>query len=84
MSETLDAIRLERLKHLRDLQRQSAKIKHVVARYYDDPIAFTRDCIDWNGPGLASYQEDVIDTLSRRKRVAVRGPHGLGKALSPR
>lgn len=80
MSETLDAIRLERLRHLRDLQRQSAKIKHVVAKYYYDPIAFAADCIDWQGPGLTVYQEEVLDILSGKKRCAVRGPHGLGKS----
>src|ERR1700733_14168029 len=80
MTSTLDDVRLDRLKYLRDLQRKSAKIKHVVAQYYDDPIAFTRDCVNWGGSGLVEYQEDVIDTLARCKRVAVRGPHGLGKS----
>jgi len=49
------------------------------ARYYDDPLGFCADCIDWRGEGLTAYQQDVIGSLPERKRIAVRGPHGLGK-----
>jgi len=47
-----------------------------------DPVAWARDVIDW-GPtgGLTPYQNDVLNALPTKKRVAVRGPHGLGKAL---
>jgi hypothetical protein len=31
------------------------------------------------GDGLTDYQEETAAQLPRRKRVAVRGPHGLGK-----
>ena len=50
-----------------------------VARYYHDPLGFAADCIDWRGDGLTAYQQDVIGSLPERKRIAVRGPHGLGK-----
>lgn len=50
-----------------------------VARYYDDPLGFAADCIDWRGEGLTAYQQEIIGELPNRKREAVRGPHGLGK-----
>jgi hypothetical protein len=70
----------DRLRYLLELQRQAARIKHGITRYYDDPVGFARDCINWDdGEGLTEYQEEVLDSIPRRKRVAVRGPHGLGK-----
>jgi hypothetical protein len=78
--ETLATIRLERLRYLRDLKRRQAQVKHDVARYYDDPLGFAADCIDWRGDGLAAYQQEIIGSLATRKRTAVRGPHGLGKS----
>lgn len=80
MAATLAGQRLERLRYLRDLQRQAAQVKKGVARYYDDPVGFAADCIDWRGDGLTAYQQDIIGSLPGKKRVAVRGPHGLGKS----
>lgn len=78
----------DRLRYLLELQRRAARIKSRVARYYDDPLAFAADCIDWHGTGgLTGYQEDIIGGLPHRKREAVRGPHGLkdwAKAVSQR
>lgn len=71
--------RLERLRYLRDLKRQQAQVKHDVVRYYDDPLGFAADCIDWRGEGLTAYQQEIVGELPARKREAVRGPHGLGK-----
>ena len=70
----------DRLRYLLELERRAAKIKHGIARYYDDPVGFAHDCIDWgDGDGLTEYQEEILGSIPRRKRVAVRGPHGLGK-----
>jgi hypothetical protein len=77
---TLAEQKLERLRYLRDLQRQAEQVKKGVARYYDDPVGFARDCIDWRDDGLTGYQEEVVGSLPEKKRVAVRGPHGLGKS----
>jgi hypothetical protein len=42
-----------------------------------------RDCIIWkDGQQLAFYQEEIMQKLVERKRVCVRGPHGLGKSAS--
>jgi hypothetical protein len=75
-------MRLDRLRRLRDLQREAERINRGVARYYDDPVGFARDCIDWHGDGLTGYQQEIIGELPSRKRIAVRGPHGLGKGCT--
>jgi hypothetical protein len=49
-------------------------------RYRDDPAAFVRECITWRpGEGPTDYQLEILDQLVARRRVAVRGPHSLGK-----
>ena len=79
---TLAAMKLERLRYLRDLQQRASQVKHDVARYYDDPLGFAADCIDWRADGgLTAYQQEIIGGLPEKKRLAVRGPHGLGKSL---
>lgn len=70
------------LKALRDrLYAQRARMTSQRAlRYMRDPAGWARDALRWEeGQGLTAYQEDVISALPGRKRVAVRGPHGLGK-----
>lgn len=50
-------------------------------RYYRDPVAWARDVIAWPaGEGLTAYQQDALGSLPSKRRVAVRGPHGLGKS----
>lgn len=81
MAKTLDELKLERLRELKRLRDEASRVSAKVAQYYDDPIGFAADCIDWNGrSGLTSYQLDVLSKLQQEHRVAVRGPHGLGKS----
>lgn len=48
--------------------------------YWDDPAGFARDCLVWaDDQGCVDYQLDVLGSLVKHHRVAVRGPHGLGK-----
>ena len=50
------------------------------ARWYDDPVGFADQCIAWpDGRGLTAYQRDVLAAIPVKRRVSVRGPHGLGK-----
>lgn len=50
------------------------------SQFHDSPTMFAQDCIDWRDTtGLTSYQTEILDAVPREKRVAVRGPHGLGK-----
>jgi hypothetical protein len=47
-----------------------------------DPVKWAEDVIAWpEGQSLAPYQADSIGALPAKRRIAVRGPHGLGKAL---
>lgn len=47
-----------------------------------DPVGWARDCIAWEpGEGLTPYQGDILGALPAQRRVAVRGPHGLGKTM---
>ncbi len=49
-------------------------------KYFDDPVGFSRDCIDWGEQdGLSPYQEQAAQMLDEHRRATVRGPHGLGK-----
>ncbi len=94
MADTLASLTLERLRRLRTLQERKTAIESSVQRgvqiYYTDPVGFARDCIRWpEGRFLTAYQQDVLTTLGtpkpgvdvHRSRVAVRGPHGLGKCV---
>jgi hypothetical protein len=51
----------------------------TAARYYNDPVAFIDECVDFGDGTLTAYQRDVLAALPVKRRVAVRGPHGLGK-----
>jgi len=81
---TLADVKAAKLAELRryraEYERRQGQVKHDVVRYYNDPLGFAADCIDWRGEGLAAYQQEIIGELSARKREAVRGPHGLGKS----
>ena len=49
-------------------------------QYRHDPLAFIHDCIQFKeGQAPTDYQDEVAAELITRKRVSVRGPHGLGK-----
>lgn len=52
-------------------------------KYHDDPAGFMRDCIRWNhGQGPTDYQLRNAELLVEKHRLAIRGPHGLGKTGS--
>lgn len=52
----------------------------TVERFYSDPVGFIDTCVDFGaGKGLTDYQRDILHHLPGERRVAVRGPHGLGK-----
>jgi hypothetical protein len=52
-------------------------------RYYSDPAGFAQNCIDWGKEGgLTAYQNEILSALPVKRRVAVRGPHGLGKSTT--
>ncbi len=70
---------------LEELEQLKAKVAAVrgkgVASYIHDPVGFVKNCVKFKpGQGLADYQAEILQTLQRDKRVAVRGPRGLGKS----
>jgi hypothetical protein len=70
--------RLEAYLEARERKRRASAQK--MSLYYNDPVAFVHDCISFpEGQGLTAYQEEVMSELPIQKRVAQRGPHGLGK-----
>lgn len=56
--------------------------------FYDDPVGFVDEFVDFGKaakgtePGLTAYQREVMARVPREQRVAVRGPHGLGKTTT--
>lgn len=49
-------------------------------KYRDDPAGFVRECFLWREDEQPSaYQIKALEQIPKRKRVCIRGPHGLGK-----
>jgi hypothetical protein len=77
LQEQLD--RLRRLRQLKGREREQEVAE--VRRYLYDPVGYIDRYILWKpGQGLTGYQEEIAASLPKKKRVAVRGPHGLGKS----
>jgi hypothetical protein len=59
-----------------------------ISAFYDDPVGFMDEFVIWpapppgQDPGLTDYQRECMGELVTQKRIAVRGPHGLGKTAS--
>lgn len=66
---------------LQEAETQKAKYQRWQERYRYDPAAFAVDCFHWHrvNDKPTKYQKDILGKLVERKRVAIRGPHGLGK-----
>jgi hypothetical protein len=83
--EAVAAIRVQlaRLAALRDLKEAEREAEAADARrYLYDPVGWITRYILWRPEqGLAPYQEDILTALANHKRVAARGPHGLGKSM---
>ena len=63
------------------LRIAAARLRLTVSGdWYDDPVGWATHCIAWPaGQSLTPYQEECLQALVEHRRVAVRGPHGLGK-----
>ena len=73
--------KIRRLAELRGLVAEARRNQPPSrSPYHDSPSRFAAECINWRGsPGLTPYQAEILDAVPTHKRVAVRGPHGLGK-----
>ncbi len=55
--------------------------RRVTGLYRTDPVAFVHDCFRWDGDdGPQPYQDEILAEFYRRRRVAVRAPHAVGKS----
>ncbi|MFM9590727.1 hypothetical protein ACKI16_29495 [Streptomyces scabiei] len=73
------------LRALRDRvqRKRSEKTTRRAVRYLYDPVGWAHDVIDWrDDEGLATYQDEILAAIPVHKRVAARGPHGLGKTAT--
>ena len=53
----------------------------MATKFYNDPVGWSAACLHWPvGQNLTAYQAEILAAVPREKRVAVRGPHGLGKS----
>ena len=49
-------------------------------KYWEDPVGFVEDCFVWQLDLYpVKYQIESLAKFTTEKRIAVRGPHGLGK-----
>ncbi|MBN1461398.1 MAG: hypothetical protein JXA57_17860 [Armatimonadetes bacterium] len=79
LSPKQKALLAHRLQHKKAKAEAKAR-QEKLARYWADPVAFVHECFHWGvGKGPTAYQDDTLARLPKHKRVAVRGPHGLGK-----
>jgi hypothetical protein len=78
-SQKLSELLAERQR--REQERAEAQERgKLTRRYWNDPVAFIHECFHWpRGGGPTPYQDEIAAALVEHKRVAVRGPHGLGK-----
>ncbi len=77
-----DRSRLEFAKQLMEqlaVKRERAA-KRAALDYFNSPAMWARDNIRWpEDRGLTQYQEDILNSVVDKHRVAVRSPHGSGK-----
>ena len=72
---------MARVPTLAEIDAELARRSLGVA-YRGDPVAFLHDLVSWRpGESPAPYQDEILAELVQRRRVAVRGPHGLGKSM---
>jgi hypothetical protein len=63
-------------------QTSTSKFEKFQHQYAYKPDAFVHDCICFDGlpyAGPTAYQDEILQLLIDKKRIAVRGPHGCGK-----
>lgn len=81
--EAVEALKhkLAQLRRARDLKVAEREWQAKEGRrWLDDPVGWIERHFNWDdGEGLTEYQAEVVGMLPSKKRVAVRGPHGLGK-----
>jgi len=63
--------------------RRTSEFEKFGQTYYHNPVEFARDCIKWkHGEFLTAYQEEILNDITDKRRICVRGAHGLGKSCT--
>lgn len=68
--------------------RSFEQVRLPIVDFYDDPVGFVDEFIDFGTPargtepGLTDYQREALAEVPRSHRLALRGPHGLGKTTT--
>jgi hypothetical protein len=78
----LALIQLDKLAALRELQRRKNELNLGMVAYFDDPVGFARDCIDWRDKTLAPYQAEILELLRDMRRASFRSMRGAGKSAT--
>ena len=70
---------------LREAQRRTStsRFEEFQHQYRYKPAAFVHDLVSFDGlsqDGPTKYQDEILQLIPDEKRVAVRGPHGVGKS----
>lgn len=61
--------------------RRTSVFERFGETYFNRPAAFAYECVRWKkGESLTPYQDEIISSLPEKKRICVRGCHGLGKS----
>ena len=62
------------------LKAQKSSQSNKWKTYHDKPVAFVHDFFEFpQGEGPTEYQKEALTHLIEKRRVSLRGPHGLGK-----
>lgn len=67
---------------LREATLEARRRRRPLRRYAYDLQAFIHDCFDWRDEKPTEYQDEIAAELVNQGRVAVHGPHGLGKTTT--
>lgn len=65
--------------HLPKIHREATASIGFKITYRDDFCAFVHDCIDLGYDKPTEYQDEILSDITIKRKVAVRGPHGIGK-----
>ena len=77
---TADALRDEMWRRIQALLERGTPQQLAEYQTEDGIIRFVREILGVKS--ITSYQEDILRAFVRTRRVAVRGPHGLGKSTT--
>lgn len=64
----------------RQEKKRLIRLRGKLKPYYYDFHKFIHECVDWGESHPTHYQDAIAIALVQHKRVAEKGPHGIGKS----